>query len=70
MIKRKTKITFQITFELEDINKLIESFPNFRYNYASFEEWIESNINNMLDSIKDIEGFTTTVEETIQRPRV
>lgn len=59
---KKTKVTYQVTFELEDINKLMTSYPNFRYNYSTFEEWVKSNIDYMLSLISDIEGYKVTVK--------
>lgn len=61
----KTKITYQVTFELEDIDKLRESYPNFKYNYTTFEEWAQSNIEYMLGMISDIEGYKVTVKKIL-----
>lgn len=54
------KIEHRITFELKDYDKLINSYPNFRYNFNSFEEWVQSCIDNMLGNISDIEGVRIT----------
>lgn len=53
----KTKIEYKITFELKDYDKLVNSYPNFKYNYNSFEEWVDSCIGNMIKPISDIEGI-------------
>lgn len=56
----KTKIEYKVTFELKDYDKLINSYPNFKYNYNSFGEWVNSCIDNMIKSVSDIEGIRIT----------
>ena len=54
------KIEYKVTFELKDYDKLVKSYPNFKYNYDSFEEWADSCIDNMIGPISDIEGVKIT----------
>lgn len=61
--KNQTKVTFQVTFELEDMDKFIESYPNYIYNYDSFAQWARSNVSYMVQLIQDIEGYKLTVNE-------
>lgn len=60
--KKATQIRYQITFELRDMKELNASYPNFRYNYNSFEEWVESNIEYLKNSLSDIGGFDLEVK--------
>lgn len=61
--EQKTKVTFQVTFELEDMDKFIKSYPNYVYNYDSFVQWARSNVSYMAQLIQDIEGYKLTVNE-------
>lgn len=54
------KIEYKITFELKDYDDLVKSYPNFKYNYNSFGEWIDSCIDGMIESISDIKGIRIT----------
>ncbi len=60
--KKATTICYQITFELRDMKELDTSYPNFRYNYNSFEEWVEANIEYLKNSLSDIGGFDLEVK--------
>lgn len=62
----KQKIVYQVTFELEDVEKFLASYPNCTYNYSSFAEWVEAQIKYMHDSIDDIEGYKLTTEKVQQ----
>lgn len=63
MGKHKQKFSFQVTFELEDMEKFTRSYPNFVYNYTSFEEWVHSQLNHMVDLIEDIEGYKLIIKQ-------
>lgn len=63
MNKHKQKLTFQVTFELEDMEQFVRSYPNFVYNYASFEEWVRSQFDHMVGLIEDIEGYKLTIKQ-------
>lgn len=63
----KQKIVYQVTFELEDVDKFINSYPNFAYNYSSFTDWVESEIRYMHDSTIGIEGFKLTIKKVQQQ---
>lgn len=63
MSKGKQKLTFQVTFELEDMEQFVRSYPNFVYNYTSFEEWAHSQLNHMVGLIEDIEGYKLTIKQ-------
>lgn len=52
----KKKIIFQVTFELEDMERFSASYPNFKYNYGTYEEWAKSCIEDMLGEISEIKG--------------
>ena len=54
------KIEYKVTFELKDYDKLVKSYPNFKYNYNSFSEWADSCIDNKIEPISDIEGIRIT----------
>lgn len=60
------KIVYTVTFELTDKGQLIESYPNFVCNYDNFDEWADSNIDNMIGQISDIKGVKINVEKTYQ----
>ena len=47
MAKTEKEITFQVTFKLTDLNKLINTYPNFAFNYDSFEDWAKSNVKDL-----------------------
>lgn len=59
---QKTKIKYTVEFELQDFDKFNETFPNFKYNYRTFEEWVQSNMNYLFESIDDIEGYTLKIK--------
>lgn len=56
------KIKYEVTFELEDLKKFSESYPNFKYNYNSWEEWVQSTIDYMIGMNSDIEGHKITAK--------
>ena len=58
------KIEYKITFELTNVKDFLETYPNFKYNYGSFEEWTDANIKYMASLIQDIEGYKLKIKKT------
>lgn len=60
----KKKIEYTVTFELEDFEKFLRSYPNFQFNYSTFEEWAQLNIDSMIAAISDLEGCKITANKS------
>lgn len=62
MGKNEKEITFQVTFKLTDLNKLINTYPNFAFNYDSFEDWTKSNVKELVAINKEVKGCRISVK--------
>lgn len=62
MGKQQQTITFQVTFNLTDFDKLVKSYPNFAYNYPSFADWAKANVNAIRDTNKGVKGCKISVK--------
>lgn len=63
MAKTEKEITFQVTFKLTDLNKLINTYPNFAFNYDSFENWAKSNVKELVAINKEVKGCRISVKQ-------
>lgn len=46
------KETFEVTFTTKDFKKLKQNYPNYLYNYSTFQQWAKS----FVDDVKSIAG--------------
>ena len=63
MAKTEKEITFQVTFKLTDLNKLINTYPNFALNYDSFEDWAKSNVKELVAINNEVKGCRISVKQ-------
>ena len=47
MAKVKKEENFVVRFTTNDFNKLKEKYPNFAYNYSTFQQWAKSFIDDI-----------------------